>query len=138
MTRAKSEYDVLLESADARRLLRQEELILEVTEALAGALQQSGTSKVELAKRLGKSRAFVSQVLSGGRNLTLRTIADLADALDCRLVMKACPRDRRFAAPIVEVVGWERSLYPEQWNEPVNHNAIENDHGTTADDEAAA
>jgi len=63
------------------RLLRQERLILEVTEALAGALDDSGVTRAELARRLGRTPGFVTQVLGGGRNLTLRTIADIAAAL---------------------------------------------------------
>ena len=63
------------------RTLRQERLILDVTEALAGALDDSGVTRAELARRLGRTPGFVSQVLGGGRNLTLRTIADIAAAL---------------------------------------------------------
>ena len=63
------------------RLLRQERLILEVTEALAGALEDSGVTRAELARRLERTPGFVTQVLGGGRNLTLRTIADIAAAL---------------------------------------------------------
>lgn len=78
-----STYDqMLLEDAGG---LRQEELILEVTEALARALADSGLTKTELAGRLGKTKGFVSQVLGGGGNLTLRTLADLSGALDCRV-----------------------------------------------------
>ena len=80
--RMKSDYEHLLESStEARRLLKQEELIIEVSELLAGAIEESGIQRIELAERLGKSKGFVSQVLSGGRNLTLRTVSDLADAL---------------------------------------------------------
>ena len=56
-----------------RKLLAQEELILEVTEVLCGLLEQEKISRKELADRLGKSKGFVSQLLNGGRNLTLRT-----------------------------------------------------------------
>ena len=66
------------------RLLRQERLILDVTELLAGALEQQGVTRAELARQLGRSPGFVSQVLGGGRNLTLRTIADVAAALSLR------------------------------------------------------
>ena len=74
-----------MSSVSNRRLLRQEELILEVTEALSAALEKEGITKKDLADRLGKTRGFVSQLLAGGRNLTLRTIADVADALECRI-----------------------------------------------------
>ena len=66
------------------RLLCQERLILDVTELLAGALEDDGVPRAELARRLGRTPGFVSQLLGGGRNLTLRTIADIAAALSLR------------------------------------------------------
>ena len=66
------------------RLVRQEELILDVTERLTEALQEAGMTQAELARRLDRTPGFVSQVLGGGRNLTLRTISDIAAALDLR------------------------------------------------------
>ncbi len=66
------------------RLVRQEELILQVTEVLTQALEDAGMKKGALARRLGKSPGFVSQVFGGGRNLTLRTVADIAGALSLR------------------------------------------------------
>ena len=50
---------------DFDRLVRQEELILDVTETLTQALEQAGVTKAELARRLGRSPGFVSQVLGG-------------------------------------------------------------------------
>jgi plasmid maintenance system antidote protein VapI len=64
-----------------RLLLQQERLILEVTELLSAALEESGLTKSGLAHRLGKTKGFVSQLFSGSRNLTLRTISDVADTL---------------------------------------------------------
>ena len=66
------------------QLLRQERLILDVTEQLAGALENSRVTQAELARRMGRTPGFVSQLLGGGRNLTLRTIADIAGALSLR------------------------------------------------------
>jgi len=95
-------------STENRRLLRQEELILDVTEALATALSREDITKARLAQRLGKSKAFVSQILAGGRNLTLRTVADVADALGYRMKVVACKKDfRRMPFERVEVP-WER------------------------------
>src|SRR5436305_15162894 len=81
--KALSTYEQLLE--EDPRGLRQEELILEATEALARALRSSGLTQSELAARLGKTKGFVSQVLGGGKNLTLRTLADVAGALGCKV-----------------------------------------------------
>ena len=82
-------------SAEARRLLNQEKLILEVTEALSEAIEEHGLTRSEVAKRLGKTKGFVSQLLAGGRNLTLRSVADLADAIGVSL--KVAVQGRRFA-----------------------------------------
>ena len=69
------------EAPEFARLLAQEELILEVTETLCGLLEKGKVSRKELADRLGKTKGLVSQLLNGGRNLTLRTVADILYAL---------------------------------------------------------
>ena len=70
-----------------RRLLAQEELILEVTETICNILEKEKISRKELAERLGKSKGFVSQLLNGGRNLTLRTVADILHALGYKVAL---------------------------------------------------
>jgi transcriptional regulator with XRE-family HTH domain len=64
-----------------RKLLAQEELILEVTETICELLEDEKVSRKGLADRLGKTKGFVSQLLNGGRNLTLRTVADILHVL---------------------------------------------------------
>jgi len=54
-----------------------EELVYNVTEDILVALEDLGISKKELARRLGRSRSFVTQVLSGARNMTLGTLSDI-------------------------------------------------------------
>lgn len=65
----------------------QERLLVEAAEQVSAAMESAGVSKAELARRLGKTRGFITQVLSGERNMTLRTLADLASALDTRLTI---------------------------------------------------
>jgi transcriptional regulator with XRE-family HTH domain len=64
-----------------RKLLAQEELILEVTETICELLENEKVSRKGLADRLGKTKGFISQLLNGGRNLTLRTVADILHVL---------------------------------------------------------
>jgi len=64
-----------------RKLLAEEELILEFTETICDLLEEENVSRKELADRLGKTKGFVSQLLNGGRNLTLRTVADILHVL---------------------------------------------------------
>lgn len=69
------------ESVDHQRLLAEEEFILGVTENIWEEMQRQGVSKAQLAERLGKSRAYVTQLLNGSRNMTLRSLADICFAL---------------------------------------------------------
>lgn len=62
-------------------LFQQEGFILEVTELICGLMSKQGVSKSDLAARLGKSRAYVTQLLAGRSNMTLRTISDVLTAL---------------------------------------------------------
>jgi transcriptional regulator with XRE-family HTH domain len=55
----------------------------------------SGLTKSELAARLGRSKGFVSQVMGGGRNLTLRTLADMAAAIGCRVNVNLVQESKR-------------------------------------------
>lgn len=90
--------------------LRQEELIIEVTEALARALRDAGLTQSDLALKLGKTKGFVSQILGGGRNLTLRTLADVAGALDCRVEVDLKPQ--RAHCDVVYIHNWNRRRVP--------------------------
>ncbi|MHB8068285.1 MAG: helix-turn-helix domain-containing protein [Desulfobaccales bacterium] len=77
----KTLMDEYLEDPEFARLMAQGDLIMEVTETLCELLEKEGVSRKELAERLGKSKGFVSQLLNGGRNLTLRTVADILHVL---------------------------------------------------------
>jgi transcriptional regulator with XRE-family HTH domain len=70
------------ESDDHARLLAEERLIADVTESLWEVMESANVSKTELATRLGKSKGHVSQLFSGSRNMTLRTLAEICFALD--------------------------------------------------------
>ncbi len=66
------------------RLVAQERLIAETAEAVWAALEHAGVTKTELADRMGTTRGYISQVLGGSRNMTLRTLADICHALDLK------------------------------------------------------
>ena len=59
-------------------------------------MDAQGVTKAELARRVGKSRAYVTQSRSGDRNMTLSTFAGLADALDADAVLDVRPRQRSY------------------------------------------
>lgn len=70
----------------------EEETLIEATmEMISAILEEDGLSRTELAKRLGRSKGYVSQILSGDRNMTLRTLAQVMFALDSRAKIKVEP-----------------------------------------------
>ena len=76
--------DEYLKDEEFQRLFAQEDLILEVTKHFVNSWRTKRFPGKELADRLGKTKGFVSQLLNGGRNLTLRTVADILHVLGYR------------------------------------------------------
>ena len=72
-------------TAEARRRYEEERLILWTTEAICEAMEERGLNRAAIAGKLGTSRANVTQLLSGSRNMTLRSLAGLAYACGMRL-----------------------------------------------------
>ncbi len=64
---------------DGARLARR------TTASLAGLLAERGMTRKDLADRMGVSPGRVSQILSGDENLTLRSLAAVAESLDARV-----------------------------------------------------
>ncbi len=68
-----------------------EDLIYNVTEDILVQMEDLAITKVELARRLKKSRAYVSQLLSGSRNMTLASLADICFALGIQPKIELLP-----------------------------------------------
>ncbi len=81
-------------SPESRRMYEEERLILWATEAVAEAMANQGLTRAQLAEALGTSRRNVTQLLSGSRNMTLRTLAALAHACGMRVDLKIEPLPR--------------------------------------------
>ena len=68
-------------SLESKKAFAQEELILDAAEQIWDLMKAKGIRKVHLAESLGRSAAYVTQLLNGSRNMTLRSLADVATAL---------------------------------------------------------
>lgn len=53
------------------------ELIYNLTEEIELIIEEKNLNKKTLAEQIGKSQSYVSQILSGSRNMTLSTLADI-------------------------------------------------------------
>lgn len=87
----KTQHEVLMEDPEFRRLLAIEALVAEASELIARLMAEQNVSKADLARRLNKSRPWVTQLLSGKANLTIRTLAEVVHALDSEVKLQAQP-----------------------------------------------
>jgi antitoxin component HigA of HigAB toxin-antitoxin module len=62
-----------------------EEMVLDFTEKLVAKMQEQKVSRAELAKRLDVSKTFITKLLNGNPNMTIKSMVAIATMLDCRL-----------------------------------------------------
>jgi transcriptional regulator with XRE-family HTH domain len=82
-----------------RRMYEVTRLPHETVAAIQWFLTKHGISQRELAAVLGVTPSRVSQVLSGDENLTLRTLATLAAAVDAHIEIELVPNDEARSVP---------------------------------------
>ena len=73
------------EKGDRARDLARGSYLFRVTEDILVAMEDLGVTKSELAKRLGKSKPRITQLLSGSSNMTIGTLSDIAVELGLNL-----------------------------------------------------
>lgn len=78
---AKTLTERLTATSDGMRLYQQERAILELTELVCEMMGEQDVSKSELARRLGTTKGYITQLLDGRTNMTVRTMADVFVAL---------------------------------------------------------
>jgi DNA-binding Xre family transcriptional regulator len=71
-----------------------EGLLLDLNAQLSAAMQMRDVSRSDLADRLGTSRAYVTKLLDGQENMTLKTLVRVANALEMKVDAKFVPRER--------------------------------------------
>ena len=66
-------------------------LVTQVTNEISWYMRERGLTRADLAARMGVSPGRVSQILGGGENLTLRTLAALSTTLDAHFDLELSP-----------------------------------------------
>lgn len=69
-----------------------EEKILEFTERVVLEMGKKNITRVQLANALGSSKPFVSKLLKGNANMTVKTMVAVAHALGCNLHLDLYPK----------------------------------------------
>ena len=89
-----------MDDPEIRKLLAVETLAAEASELIARLMHERGITKAELARQTGKSRAWVTQLLSGKTNMTVRTLAEVAFTLEAEVKLQTeTPRWKAASQP---------------------------------------
>lgn len=97
--------------AEYRRTYAQEAAMVDASELIADALQKSGLTQSDLAKKLQVSKSEITARLAGERNITVRKLADTLHALGQKLVLDTIPEAKASATTGTvrgQVVDFER------------------------------
>lgn len=93
------QFSDLLQRAEQSDAFQIDRLKLEISERIYATMKQQRTSNAELARRLGKSRAYVTKLLRGTTNFTLESLVRIGRALSCEVEFELLPKARRAKAP---------------------------------------
>jgi transcriptional regulator with XRE-family HTH domain len=88
---AKTTLEEITTTPDEMRLYQQERAIEYVTAMIGRLMHKKGVSRSELAKLLGKSPGWITQLLDGEKNKTVRTLSDVLWALGESLEFSHAP-----------------------------------------------
>jgi transcriptional regulator with XRE-family HTH domain len=75
---------------------RMETIIYRLTENIAVKMEECKINRLELARRMEVSPAYITKILRGNSNFTLKTLLKLADSLNQELILDF--RDKKVVA----------------------------------------
>lgn len=118
----------LEQSEQGRKLLAQERLILDVTESICDTMELQSVTRSDLAKRMSTSQPYITKLLRGTQNLTLRTLADVAFVLERDVVVAFLPAASAQSAGHLEAAGGDpetpsgmQAIGWHSWSEVLDH-----------------
>lgn len=80
-----------LQDPEFLKAAAQEDAAFDFVYAIENAMREQGLTRAKLAERLGKSRAYVTQTLRRGHNLTFKTAGELAWGCDLTFKTSLAP-----------------------------------------------
>ena len=83
----------LTQTKEGLLLWHQERTSLDLTETICEVMEKNRITRSDLAKRLGKTKGYITQLLDGRTNMTIRTISDVFAVLGCEFRPHYAPLD---------------------------------------------
>lgn len=102
----------------------EEYTVIKAQELIAELMNKQDISKAELAKRLKQSKAHVTELLSEGRNLTLKTLGRICYHLDAEVDFTARPAIAK--GPVMYEVKVHRPVKAAEMVTPLFQGRIQN------------
>ena len=83
-----------LQKAGKRLAYWVEHAMLDFTFSIEQRMDDRGVSRAELARRLGTSQAYVTKILAGNANFTMKSMVAMCQVLDARLRIDIVPMEK--------------------------------------------
>lgn len=113
---SKTLIEKLTSTPEGMRLYQQERAIQDVTDLICEVMDEEHVSRSQLAGHIGKTKGYVTQLLDGRANMTVRTISDVFCALGRAIHFQDGPLDATVnASPVFSInVGsdWGKQFQP--------------------------
>ena len=93
-----------------------EGLLIDINEQIVRLLEESGINRTQLAKKLGVSNAYVTKLLNGNENLTIKQLVRVATSLRCNVDIAIISNEFRinrlfsYTPKRVDSEGFDRSI----------------------------
>lgn len=88
-------FEGLIKKAKEGDQFWSEKASLEFTIQLERLMEKKNISRADLARKIGKSPAFITKLLSGYNNYTIATMTNVVRAIDGRLSIRVTPKEEK-------------------------------------------
>ena len=92
MSNLKNRWEIISKEIEESIEYKIESISIDVAIQFYKQMKKLGINKKELAKRLGVSKSYVTQLLNGKSNMTIETLIKVAEALNLNLQIKLVPK----------------------------------------------
>lgn len=86
-------FQEIVQKVQATETYDKEVVRAEISDQIHALMERQKVKPSDLARRLGKSRAYITKVLQGNANFTIDSLVQIARALGCKYTPVLVPRN---------------------------------------------
>lgn len=111
-------FDELVRQIKETERYDQEALRSDIADQIASLMKVQQVNNAELARRLNKSRAYVTKILQGNANFTLDSLVQIARALGAKYIPTFIPLNEWTPVEPIQFCAVTQSAQPSESYEP--------------------